>query len=57
MFPTKPNPVLQDRAGNELLGGISQFSDNKPDLRKQLIAARCSPLKTIAPDSFGEAAP
>ncbi len=57
MFPKKPNPALQGRAGNELLGGISQFSDNKTDFRKQLVAARCSRLKTIAPDSFGEAAP
>ena len=49
MIPDKPNPAGKSRAGNDLLGGASQFSCSNLDWRTQLIASRHSIPKALAP--------
>lgn len=55
MTPEKPNPAGKSRAGNDMLGGASQFSDSNMDWRTQLIASRHSIPKNLAPIYIGHA--
>jgi hypothetical protein len=58
MIPEKPNPAGKSRAGNDMLGGSSQFSDSNIDWRTQLIASRHFIPQNLAPIyialAFGE---
>jgi hypothetical protein len=49
MFLKKPNPAVQGGAGNDLLGGSSQFSDSNIGWKTQHIALRYSIPKRLAP--------
>ncbi len=53
MIPDKPNPADKSRAGNDMLGGASQFSDSNMNWRAQLIASRHSIPKNLAPIYIG----